>query len=118
MKITLQLEQIAMFVLGIYGFTLLTYDWWVFVVLFLLPDLGMIGYLINPRTGALVYNIFHHRGLAILVYLTGVYFQMEIVQLTGIIVFSHIAFDRFLGYGLKYAKGFKFTHLGIIGKEK
>ena len=29
---------------------------------------------------------------------------------------AHIGFDRALGYGLKYASGFGFTHLGRIGK--
>ena len=28
---------------------------------------------------------------------------------------AHIGFDRALGYGLKYATGFGFTHLGRIG---
>jgi hypothetical protein len=26
--------------------------------------------------------------------------------------------DRMMGYGLKYNEGFKFTHLGTIGKAK
>jgi hypothetical protein len=30
---------------------------------------------------------------------------------------THIGFDRALGYGLKYAGGFGFTHLGRIGKQ-
>ena len=30
---------------------------------------------------------------------------------------AHIGFDRALGYGLKYAAGFGFTHLGRIGKR-
>ena len=30
---------------------------------------------------------------------------------------AHIGFDRALGYGLKYATGFGFTHLGRIGKK-
>ena len=29
---------------------------------------------------------------------------------------AHIGFDRALGYGLKYATGFGFTHPGRIGK--
>jgi hypothetical protein len=29
---------------------------------------------------------------------------------------AHIGIDRALGYGLKYAEGFGFTHLGRIGK--
>jgi hypothetical protein len=40
------------------------------------------------------------------------------MQLIGVIMFSHAAFDRLLGYGLKYEEGFKFTHLGAIGISK
>ena len=29
---------------------------------------------------------------------------------------AHAAFDRSLGYGLKYALGFRHTHLGLIGR--
>ena len=44
MKTTLKLEELAMLLLGIYVFGFLYYDWWWFLVLFLAPDLGMIGY--------------------------------------------------------------------------
>jgi hypothetical protein len=50
-------------------------------------------------------------------YCVGIYLSNELIQLCGIILFSHAAFDRVLGYGLKYEKGFKFTHLGEIGKK-
>jgi hypothetical protein len=30
---------------------------------------------------------------------------------------AHIGLDRMLGYGLKYAAGFGYTHLGRIGRE-
>jgi len=40
---------------------------------------------------------------------------MPIWQLIGIILFSHASMDRIMGYGLKYDKGFKYTHLGEIG---
>jgi len=33
-------------------------------------------------------------------------------------VSAHIGFDRALGYGLKYSKGFGYTHLGRIGNAK
>lgn len=82
----------------------------------LLPDIGMAGYLFGNKTGSIVYNLFHHIGLAILLIFIGYFAGQEIVQLTGIIVFSHAAMDRFFGYGLKYFKGFKFTHSGVIGK--
>ena len=115
MKTVLKLEELLMFVLGIYLFNQLDYAWWWFLVLILAPDIGMVGYLFNNKIGALTYNLFHHKGLAILVYLVGVYFSIPLCQLIGIILFSHSALDRAMGYGLKYDKGFKFTHLGEIG---
>jgi hypothetical protein len=40
------------------------------------------------------------------------------LQLTGVILFGHSSMDRMMRYGLKYFTGFRFTHLGKIGKEK
>lgn len=106
-----------MFGLGIYLFNQLPYEWWWFLVLLLAPDIGMIGYLFGNKTGAFTYNIFHHKGVAIAIYLLGVYLTSPMVQLIGVILFSHASFDRILGYGLKYDKGFKYTHLGEIGNH-
>ncbi|GGW78490.1 DUF4260 domain-containing protein [Salegentibacter mishustinae] len=115
MKITLALEEFAMLMLGIFVFSRLDFAWWWFLVLFFTPDFGMLGYLFNNRISAFIYNLFHHKGLAILIWFLGFYVQSEVFQLIGVILFSHAAFDRILGYGLKYEKGFKFTHLGEIG---
>lgn len=114
MKTLLKLEELLMLVLGIYLFSLLNYEWWWFLVLILAPDLGMIGYLFGNREGAVVYNLFHHKGITIVIYLLGAYLSIPLCQLAGIILFSHASFDRALGYGLKYDKGFKYTHLGEI----
>ncbi|MDT7829416.1 DUF4260 domain-containing protein [Pricia sp. S334] len=114
MKALLKLEEILMFVLGIYLFGMLDYAWWWFLVLILAPDIGMIGYLFGNKIGAVGYNLFHHKGVAIAVYLLGNYLSLPLWQLTGIILFSHSAMDRVFGYGLKYDKGFAFTHLGKI----
>jgi hypothetical protein len=116
MKTVIKLEEFGLFVLGIYLFSLLNYQWWLFLVLLLAPDLSMIGYAFGNKAGAFFYNVFHHKGLAVLLYMTGCYLQIEILQLIGIILFSHSAMDRIFGYGLKYDKGFKYTHLGEIGK--
>ena len=35
----------------------------------------------------------------------------------ALIWIAHIGFDRALGYGLKYATGFRDTHLGRIGRR-
>ncbi|SDM53667.1 DUF4260 domain-containing protein [Kriegella aquimaris] len=113
----LKLEELMMFVLGIYLFGLLPYGWWWFLVLILAPDIGMVGYLFGNIIGATVYNLFHHKGVAILVYLLGAYLSLSLLQLIGVILFAHSALDRTLGYGLKYNKGFKYTHLGEIGNS-
>jgi len=117
MSILLKIEEIFMFVLGIYLFSLLDYAWWWFVVLILAPDIGMVGYLFGNKVGAATYNLFHHKGVAIVLYLLGIYLSLPLWQLAGIILFSHSAMDRIFGYGLKYDKGFKYTHLGEIGNK-
>lgn len=116
MKTILKLEEAALFILGIYLFSRLSFEWWWFLVLILAPDLSMLGYLFGNKSGAFFYNVFHHKGMALLIYALGCYFSIEIIQLTGIILFSHSAMDRIFGYGLKYESGFKYTHLGEIGK--
>ncbi|QSW90942.1 DUF4260 domain-containing protein [Flavobacterium endoglycinae] len=116
MKTVLKLEEAALFILGIFLFNRLNYEWWWFLALILAPDLSMIGYAFGNKAGAFLYNVFHHKGIALLIYAVGCYLNIEMVQLAGIILFSHAAMDRIFGYGLKYKKGFKYTHLGEIGK--
>jgi hypothetical protein len=116
MKFLLRTEEALLFLLGLYLFGLLPYSWWWFPALLLLPDLGMLGYLTGNITGAFFYNLFHHRGLAVCCYLLGVYLSLPLLQLAGVVLFAHVAMDRALGYGLKYEKGFRYTHLGQIGK--
>lgn len=105
-----------MLALAVYLNSLLPYEAWIYWALFLTPDIGMIGYIINARVGAVTYNIFHHKGVAITVFLLGVLLQNTAVQLAGLVLFGHSSFDRMLGYGLKSNEGFRFTHLGMIGK--
>jgi hypothetical protein len=116
MKNILKLEELAMLALGVYLFSLLDYSWWLFAAFFLAPDIGMLGYLVNTKTGAITYNIFHHKGVAIVFYLSGILLNMPVCMFIGIVMFAHSSFDRVLGYGLKYSDNFKNTHLGAIGK--
>ncbi|KQC01221.1 DUF4260 domain-containing protein [Pedobacter sp. Hv1] len=118
MKKIVAIEEIAMFLLALFGFCYLPFSWWVFPALLLVPDLSMLGYIINPKVGAILYNILHHKALAIAIFVTGFYLSSPILQLIGIILFAHSSMDRALGYGLKYFNAFNHTHLGIIGKNK
>ncbi|MFY7908825.1 MAG: DUF4260 domain-containing protein [Emticicia sp.] len=116
MKKLLILEEIAQFLLGIFLFSRLDFAWWWFPALILVPDLSMVGYLINPKIGAWLYNFFHHKLLAVIVFVLGYCVDSQYVILAGVILFAHSAMDRIFGYGLKYEDAFSNTHLGKIGK--
>lgn len=118
MRNLLKLEEAGIFLLTIYLFSTLDFAWWWFPALLLVPDIGMIGYLINPKIGAFIYNLFHHQLVATGVAFYGLAFENEYWILAGIILFAHISFDRMMGYGLKFNDSFHHTHLGGIGKTK
>jgi len=121
----LRLEALFVFAASLALFAWTGASWWLFAVLFLTPDLFMLGYLANPRTGALLYNLAHAYAAPALLVVLGV--CLDAVQGSGVfhlvtpyalIWAAHIAFDRFLGYGLKSPNGFKITHLGRIGHNE
>jgi Domain of unknown function (DUF4260) len=114
MKNLLNLEEWGIFLLCIFLFNRLPFAWWWFPALLLLPDVGMIGYLISPKIGAYTYNLFHHRLVAAFVAAYGVWTGSDKWKLAAIILFAHISMDRAVGYGLKYLDSFKNTHLGVL----
>ncbi len=118
MKILLKLEEAAMLLLSIFLLWNSNASWLWYLLLLLGPDISMIGYGVNNKTGAFLYNLFHHKGVAIVVFMIGIYLGNELLQQVGIVLFGHSSMDRILGYGLKYERGFEFTHLGMIGKKK
>ncbi|WP_237087921.1 DUF4260 family protein [Paenibacillus crassostreae] len=70
-----------------------------------------MGYLINNKVGAILYNLIHTYTLAILVIICGLLLSSQLVLALGLILSSHIGMDRMVGYGLKYPTNFKDTHL-------
>jgi len=117
MKNLLRIEEVAMLGLAIYLNSYLPFEGWVFWGLFLLPDLGMLGYLINAKIGAITYNLLHHKGIAIAIYFTGYFLIIHELTLAGVVLFGHSSFDRIFGYGLKFFDNFKNTHMGWIGSK-
>lgn len=117
MKNLLRLEEACMFALAIYLNSFLPFAGWVFWALLLAPDLSMLGYVINTRVGAVLYNLIHHKGLGIVLYFAGFFLVIHELTLAGVVLFAHSSMDRVFGYGLKYADDFKHTHLGWIGKQ-
>jgi len=81
------------------------------------PDIGMVGYAINPKMGALTYNLTRHRFVAAVEVLYALILGDLYRQVAAIILFAHSSLDRILGYGLKYSDSFGNTHLGKICKK-
>ena len=90
-------------------------SWWLFTLLLFAPDLFMLGYLKNPRTGALIYNVGHSYLLPALLLTLALTTGNTIALALALIWFAHIGLDRLLGYGLKYSDAFKSTHLSARG---
>jgi len=118
MKTVIQLEELAMLGISIYALYFLKAEWWIYLLLLLGPDISMLGYFAGNKTGTISYNLFHHKAIAIIFFLIGFINQNYPLEITGLILFGHSSLDRMLGYGLKYFKGFQFTHLGQVGRAK
>ena len=93
-------------------------DWKQFAILFLAPDLSFAGYLAGPRVGAAAYNGAHSTLLPLALGAFGLAFSLPAACALALIWLAHVGFDRALGYGLKYGRGFGFTHLGRIGRAR
>lgn len=117
MKLLISLEEVAKLILSYLLSLYLGYSWWVYLAWLLAPDLSMVGYAINTRIGAWLYNLVHHQALAVAVGVTGYFMNSSELMLAGAVLFGHSAMDRALGYGLKHEDDFKHTHLGWIGKK-
>lgn len=119
MKQMMQLEQLAQLALAIAGLYYLpvTFPVWAWPIIFLLPDVSMLGYLAGSRLGAITYNIGHHKLTAAAVIAIGWIWHSPALMASGLILWGHSSFDRMLGYGLKYSDSFHHTHLGMVGKK-
>lgn len=110
-SLLLRIEGASVLVVSILLYRQSHVSWILFAALFLSPDLFMLGYLVNPRIGAAVYNSVHTLlapGVWIAITILASKWQMLPFAL---ILTAHIGFDRMLGYGLKYPTRFKDTHL-------
>lgn len=110
-KILLHIEGLAVLLLSLYLYESNEFSWILFLVLLFVPDVSMVGYLINQKVGALIYNLFHTYIIAIIVVFIGLFFTNQTTLAIGLIWTAHIGMDRMLGYGLKYPTHFKDTHL-------
>ena len=117
MKNIIKLEEMTMLAISIAALYSWNVAWWLYLLMALAPDISMLGYVAGNKVGAFCYNFFHHKGIAIVLFVTGLFLDSDLLVFSGVILFGHSSMDRMFGYGLKYEEGFKFTHLGEIGKK-
>lgn len=107
----LRVEGLALFALSIFLYHSVGEGWKAFLVLFLLPDIGMLGYLAGPRIGAACYNVLHAEFFPVALAGAALIRHWPSWLSFALVWLAHIGFDRMLGYGLKYPTAFKETHL-------
>jgi hypothetical protein len=114
----LRLEGVALLVASLVAYAALGGNWWLFLLLILVPDLCMLAKLSgSDKLLADVYNLAHTTviplAIGVIAYFAG---WMDALPYC-VIWLAHIAADRALGFGLKYPGSFRATHLGAIGKK-
>ncbi len=117
-SLILRLEAACVLAAATYAyFAVLHASWLLFLILFLVPDLSLLAYASNPRgpRKALLYNLAHNYVLPFCLLALGL--STRYVQATpvALIWFAHVALDRALGYGLKFAQAFRPTHMQSAG---
>jgi hypothetical protein len=110
-RLVLHLEGAVVFVASVLAYWQIGGNWLLFVVLWLAPDLGMLGYLAGSVTGARVYNLFHLPLWPAILILAGWILGGHLALELGLIWLSHLGLDHLAGYGFKYPTKFKDTHL-------
>jgi len=109
-RILLHLEGLAVVMSAVALYSQQGWGWGMFLALLFAPDLAMLGYLAGPLIGSRVYNLVHFYALPLALGMIGLFSDTEMMMQIATIWFAHIGMDRALGYGLKYATGFKDTH--------
>lgn len=116
-RMWLRIEGLVVLLAAILCYRQMGASWLLFVVLFLAPDLSMLGYLAGSRVGAAAYNVVHSYALPVTLLVVAVFTQHRTAVACALIWVAHIALDRTFGYGLKYPSAFGETHLGRIGDK-
>ncbi|MBR1089332.1 DUF4260 domain-containing protein [Bradyrhizobium manausense] len=117
-RMMLRLEGLVLFAAMTALYVAWDGSWWVYALLFFVPDLSFLAYLSDAKFGALVYNAVHSYLAPVILMTLGFGLAAPLTLSIALIWLAHIGFDRALGYGLKYSAGFGFTHLGRIGRQK
>jgi hypothetical protein len=107
----LRLEGGVLAVAALAVYLHLDYSVLVLVAILVAVDLSLIGFLVGPRAGTLVYNLAHTTAIPIVLGAIGAVADGGILGQVALAWLAHIGVDRALGLGLKYPTAFTDTHL-------
>ena len=110
-KPLLHLEGASVLIASLFAYQWNHFSWLLFAVLFLVPDFSMIGYVANPRVGAMTYNTIHTYVGPLVLGGYALFSGQHLPLMLALVWAAHIGFDRCLGFGLIYQSRFKDTHL-------
>ena len=106
----LRLEGAALFFCAVFFCHSLRVSWILFLALFLWPDILMLGYLLNPKLGAHLYNLVHTDIFPAALATSSFALHRTSLLAFALIGLGPIGFDRALGFGLQCPTFFKDTH--------
>jgi hypothetical protein len=112
----LRLEGVALAAAALAAYAATGAEWKTFALLFLVPDLSFVAFMFGPRIGAAAYNAMHATPGPLALGAAALVLHQPFALSLALIWMAHVGFDRAFGYGLKYASGFRDTHLGRIGR--
>ena len=110
----IRLENAAVFLVTLCFYLIFDYSLLIFLLLLLVPDVFMFGYLINKEIGSRIYNIGHTYIVPIFITLIFFLVQEALILQIALIWLAHISMDRAFGFGLKYAFNFEKTTIQKI----
>jgi hypothetical protein len=109
-KTLLRAEGLVMFAAALVLYLDAGYSVVALIVLFLVPDISFLAFLVNARIGAVAYNALHTEVFPLALGTAGLLAESDVPVQVALIWLAHIGVDRMLGYGLKYPTAFADTH--------
>jgi hypothetical protein len=110
-RLLLRSEGVALLAMAAVLYGRYGQSWWLFVAVLAIPDLGLLGYLVGTRAGAVAYDLTHTYVPPAVLVLGGVLGGSSLAVSAALIWFAHIGMDRALGLGLRYPDRSRHTHL-------
>lgn len=111
MKVLLRAEYAIAFLFIFFIYTHLEFSIWLFILLLLMPDVTMLGYIVNKKVGTALYNVGHSMLIPTVLCWFAIMSANQILLMFALIWLAHIFMDRAVGYGLKYSDSFQETHM-------